>query len=179
MSAFDPAFGDLPERIPIFPLSGVLLLPRGELPLNIFEPRYLEMFDAALAGNRMIGMIQPTGEQDEVAAPPVYGTGCAGRLVSFTESEDGRYLVTLAGLIRFDVEGIGSLQLSAGGAGLRPFPERPVGRSPVHRPEQPAEGLEALFPEQCHRQRLGRNRGGRRRTRARSSTARNTRPATS
>ena len=102
-TAFDPIFDQLPGILPIFPLSGALLLPGGRLPLNIFEPRYLEMFDNALAGDRLIGMIQPTGAENKSTAPPVYGTGCAGRLVSFTETEDGRYLVTLAGLIRFDV----------------------------------------------------------------------------
>lgn len=100
---FDPAFEDLPGEIPIFPLTGVLLLPGGKLPLNIFEPRYLNMTSAALAGDRMIGMIQPTGD-NEGPQPDVYRTGCAGRLTSFSETEDGRYLVTLSGYIRFDIK---------------------------------------------------------------------------
>lgn len=100
---FDPAFEDLPEEIPIFPLTGVLLLPGGKLPLNIFEPRYLNMTSTALAGDRMIGMIQPTGD-NEGAQPEVYRTGCAGRLTSFSETEDGRYLITLSGYLRFDIK---------------------------------------------------------------------------
>jgi len=100
---FDPSYEELPDVLPIFPLGEVLLLPGGRLPLNIFEPRYLAMCDDALAGNRMIGMIQPTEEETEERAPDVYETGCAGRIVSFSETDDGRYLITLAGLIRFDV----------------------------------------------------------------------------
>lgn len=100
---FDPAFEDLPAEIPIFPLTGVLLLPGGKLPLNIFEPRYLNMTSTALAGDRMIGMIQPTGD-NEGAQPEVYRTGCAGRLTSFSETEDGRYLITLSGYLRFDIK---------------------------------------------------------------------------
>lgn len=100
---FDPAFEDLPSEIPIFPLTGVLLLPGGKLPLNIFEPRYLNMTSAALAGHRMIGMIQPTNG-NEGAQPDVYETGCAGRLISFSETEDGRYLITLSGYARFDIK---------------------------------------------------------------------------
>lgn len=99
---FDPGFGALPTELPIFPLTGVLLLPQTRLPLNIFEPRYLNMTAAALAGSRMIGMIQPKGP-NVGDRPPVYRTGCAGRLVSFSETEDGRYLITLSGLIRFDI----------------------------------------------------------------------------
>ena len=99
---FDPAFEDLPAEIPIFPLTGVLLLPGGKLPLNIFEPRYLTMISTALAGDRMIGMIQPMGD-NEGAQPDVYRTGCAGRLIAFSETEDGRYQITLGGFIRFDI----------------------------------------------------------------------------
>ena len=99
---FNPTFDNLPSEIPIFPLTGVLLLPGGKLPLNIFEPRYLSMTSAALAGDRMIGMIQPTGD-NEGAQPSVYRTGCVGRLTSFNETEDGRHLITLSGYIRFDI----------------------------------------------------------------------------
>ncbi|MEO3427898.1 LON peptidase substrate-binding domain-containing protein [Pelagibius sp. CAU 1746] len=102
-TAFDPAFEDLPKVLPIFPLDGVLLLPGGRLPLNIFEPRYLAMFDDAMASNRLIGMIQPCDECRGEKAPKVYETGCVGRVTSFNETDDGRYLVTLSGLIRFDV----------------------------------------------------------------------------
>ena len=104
MGPFDPSFETLPRVIPIFPLAGVLLLPRGRLPLNIFEPRYLAMTRAALASpERMIGMIQPTERRPGEMNPPVYETGCAGRLISFSETEDGRYLVTLAGVARFRI----------------------------------------------------------------------------
>jgi Lon protease-like protein len=113
-----PRLADLPRSLPIFPLTGVLLLPRGKLPLNIFEPRYLNMTRDALAGDRMIGMVQPTADEsagdvgardggagDEVggAAPAVYGTGCAGRITAFNETEDGRFLITLTGVARFDI----------------------------------------------------------------------------
>src|SRR5947209_14615666 len=92
----------LPAILPIFPLTGVLLLPRGRLPLNIFEPRYLAMTRDALAGDRMIGMVQPLDGHGDEAAPPVYRTGCAGRLVSFSETDDGRYLIALSGIARFE-----------------------------------------------------------------------------
>jgi len=101
---FEPTFAELPRVIPIFPLNGVLLLPHGRLPLNIFEPRYLAMTRAALAApDRMIGMIQPTERRPGDANPPVYETGCAGRIVAFNETDDGRYLITLAGVARFAI----------------------------------------------------------------------------
>ena len=100
-SPFDPALGELPDEIPVFPLPGVLLLPGGELPLNIFEPRYLAMTRHALSGARIIGMVQPSGEAAG-GTPPLYATGCAGRITAFSETPDGRYLITLTGLIRFD-----------------------------------------------------------------------------
>ncbi len=100
---FELSFADLPRVIPIFPLTGVLLLPGGMLPLNIFEPRYLNMTQAALAsGNRTIGMIQPDGD-DVGDSPSVYDTGCAGRIVSFAETDDDRILITLTGMCRFAV----------------------------------------------------------------------------
>jgi Lon protease-like protein len=95
--------GQLPSLLPIFPLVGVLLLPRGRLPLNIFEPRYLAMFDDALAGERMIGMIQPDRQATASQSPPLYSVGCAGRITSFSESGDGRYLVALDGVSRFRI----------------------------------------------------------------------------
>ncbi len=101
---------DLPEVIPVFPLSGVLLLPRGDLPLNIFEPRYLEMIDDVLAGARLIGMLQPeiaadgtSGEEEDEDAPNLSQVGCVGRLTGFQETGDGRYLITLTGVARFEV----------------------------------------------------------------------------
>jgi uncharacterized protein len=91
---------DLPAKIPVFPLTGALLLPRTELPLNIFEPRYLEMFDDAMTGDRIIGMIQPAmGDQSDV--PALEDIGCAGRITSYSETPDGRLLVTLTGVARF------------------------------------------------------------------------------
>jgi uncharacterized protein len=92
---------DLPQVIPVFPLDGVLLLPRGQLPLNIFEPRYLNMVDDAMAGDRVIGMIQTNGGQK--ARPNLALIGCAGRITSFSETSDGRYLITLTGAARFQV----------------------------------------------------------------------------
>src|SRR5579875_264476 len=94
----------LPDILPIFPLAGVLLLPRGRLPLNIFEPRYLAMTRDALAGDRLIGMVQPSDPNQPAAGnPPVYPTGCAGRITAFSETDDGRYLITLTGLCRFRI----------------------------------------------------------------------------
>jgi uncharacterized protein len=94
--------GDLPQLIPVFPLEGALLLPRGMLPLNIFEPRYLNMIDDAMAGERIIGMIQPrpTGRRSR---PDLVAVGCAGRITSYAETSDGRYLITLTGISRFRI----------------------------------------------------------------------------
>ena len=103
LGPFDPEFADLPEVIAIFPLTGVLLLPGGRLPLNIFEPRYLAMTRDAIAGDRIIGMCQPLEPMDPSQKPDIYDTGCAGRITAFSETDDGRYLITLAGLCRFDV----------------------------------------------------------------------------
>ena len=91
---------DLPQLIPIFPLDGALLLPRGQLPLNIFEPRYLNMIDDAMAGERIIGMIQTRAGGDK-ANPALAAVGCAGRITSYAETSDGRYLLTLTGVCRF------------------------------------------------------------------------------
>lgn len=97
------AVDEMPRTLPIFPLNGVLLLPRGQLPLNVFEPRYLAMVDMALAGQRLIGIIQPANAADETAKPPLSAVGCAGRIIGFQETEDGRYMITLNGLCRFRV----------------------------------------------------------------------------
>src|SRR6266540_2705015 len=96
---------DLPEVIPVFPLPGALLLPRGQMPLNIFEPRYLEMIDDALADrHRLIGMIQPDGaHQGPNVHPHLYKVGCVGRITQFAETGDGRYLIQLTGISRFRV----------------------------------------------------------------------------
>jgi uncharacterized protein len=96
---------DCPAVIPVFPLPGALLLPRGQMPLNIFEPRYLAMVDDALKTDRMIGMIQPDADGGGSAlTPKLYRTGCAGRITQFAETGDGRYLITLVGVARFQVE---------------------------------------------------------------------------
>lgn len=92
---------DLPDTIPVFPLTGVLLFPRWSLPLNIFEPRYLNMIDDAMRGDRIIGMIQAQGE--DRAAPALATAGCAGRITSYSETDDGRYLISLTGICRFGV----------------------------------------------------------------------------
>jgi Lon protease-like protein len=94
---------DLPQVIPVFPLDEVLLLPRGQLPLVIFEPRYLNMVDDVMAGDRIIGMIQTAGGSR--ARPNLAPVGCAGRVTSYAETSDGRYLITLTGVIRFDTAG--------------------------------------------------------------------------
>jgi hypothetical protein len=97
---------DLPGVIPVFPLPGALLLPRGQMPLNIFEPRYLAMIDDTLRdGHRLIGMIQPDpAHAGPLDAPPLYKIGCVGRITQLTESGDGRYLIELTGVARFRVE---------------------------------------------------------------------------
>jgi len=102
-SPFDPPYDELPAVIPIFPLTGVLLLPRGRLPLNIFEPRYLAMVSDALTYPRLIGMVQPREGRGDVGDPPVYPIGCAGRITGFGELDDGRYEITLTGTARFAI----------------------------------------------------------------------------
>ena len=92
---------DLPQVIPVFPLPGAILLPRGQLPMNIFEPRDLNMIDDAMAGDRVLGVIQPSGGPARL--PSLSAVGCAGRITSFAETSDGRYLITLTGVARFRV----------------------------------------------------------------------------
>ena len=99
------SYSELPKSLPLFPLTGAVLLPRGQLPLNIFEPRYLEMVDYALMGDRLIGMIQPTENEDTVPHPRLSQVGCAGKIISFRETEDNRYLISLAGICRFRFTG--------------------------------------------------------------------------
>jgi Lon protease-like protein len=94
---------DLPDRLRIFPLGGAILFPGGVLPLNVFEPRYLNMVDDALASDRLIGMIQPSGREDRSGSPGLTAVGCAGRISSFQETDDGRYLISLDGVCRFRV----------------------------------------------------------------------------
>ncbi len=97
---------DLPPVLSVFPLPGALLLPRGQMPLNIFEPRYIAMIDDALRdGHRLIGMIQPDSTKGGTASKPaLYKIGCAGRITQLAESGDGRYLLELTGVARFRVE---------------------------------------------------------------------------
>ena len=106
MNAMYRGPGELPAIIPVFPLPGALLLPRGQMPLNIFEPRYLEMVDDSLRdGHRLIGMIQPdTAHPGPDDKPNLYKIGCVGRITQLAETGDGRYLLQLTGLARFRVE---------------------------------------------------------------------------
>lgn len=106
MNAVYDGPSSLPDTIPVFPLAGALLLPRGQMPLNIFEPRYLAMVDAAMmSGHRLIGMIQPDaahpGPEDK---PNLYKIGCVGRITQIAETGDGRYLIQLTGICRFEIK---------------------------------------------------------------------------
>ena len=91
----------LPDEIPVFPLSNFIIFPKTTVPLNIFEPRYIEMIDDAMRGNRIIGMIQPKKNDQNI--PVLYNIGCAGKITSFNETEDGRYLIILNGISRFKI----------------------------------------------------------------------------
>ncbi len=102
---FHPTLSDLPSPLPVFPLSGALLLPGGRLPLNIFEPRYLAMVTAALGTGRMLGMIQPHQKDDEQTQSVLFPVGCVGRITSFEETSDGRLHIMLTGVCRFRVAG--------------------------------------------------------------------------
>jgi Lon protease-like protein len=94
---------DLPALIPVFPLDGALLLPGCQLPLQIFEPRYLNMIDDAMSGQRLVGMVQTAGGAR--TRPTLAGVGCVGRITAYAETGDGRYMITLTGVCRFDVGG--------------------------------------------------------------------------
>lgn len=99
---------DLPPEIPVFPLRGAILLPRATLPLNVFEPRYLAMVEAAMSGNRVIGLLQPDGGSQEEESPAgkscqLRSVGCVGRITTYQELDDGRYVITLTGVARFNV----------------------------------------------------------------------------
>ena len=91
----------LPEKIPVFPLSNFIIFPKTTVPLNIFEPRYIEMIDDAMKENRMIGMIQPKNSTQNI--PQLYNVGCVGKITSFNETEDGRYLILLSSISRFKI----------------------------------------------------------------------------
>lgn len=99
---FMPNFNDLPRELPIFPLAGAVMMPGVQLPLNVFEPRYLSMVNDALAADRLIGMIQPRGDDDE-ETPEIQHVGCAGRITSYSETNDGRIVLVLTGVCRFMV----------------------------------------------------------------------------
>jgi len=94
---------DLPQTIPVFPLTGAILFPRWNLPLNFFEPRYLNMVDDVMRGDRLIGMVQPRAGAMDKVLPPLSPIGCVGRVTTYAETEDGRYLVTLTGVCRYRV----------------------------------------------------------------------------
>ena len=103
--------GDLPETLKIFPLRGVILLPRSSLPLNVFEPRYLTLVNDALAGDRLIGFVQPLSGEGISESPmgntaALRNTGGAGRLIAWQETDDGRFLITLSGIARFTITGV-------------------------------------------------------------------------
>ncbi len=106
MPPFTARADELPDVFPVFPLAGALLLPGGRLPLNIFEPRYLALTEDALAAGRVFGMVQPDPQRPAGATgPALYRVGCLGRLISFSETEDGCYLITLLGISRFRITG--------------------------------------------------------------------------
>ncbi len=93
---------DLPNKIPVFPLSNFIIFPKTTVPLNIFEPRYIDMINDSLKSNKMIGMIQPKNSNANQIVPDLHEVGCLGRISSFNETDDGRYLIELKGLIRFN-----------------------------------------------------------------------------
>ena len=93
---------DLPNILPVFPLSNFIIFPRTTVPLNIFEPRYIQMIDQSMKTNRLIGMIQPK-KSGELKKPDLYKIGCAGKITSFNETDDGRYLIILNGICRFKI----------------------------------------------------------------------------
>jgi uncharacterized protein len=125
---------DVPAIIPVFPLESALLLPRGQLPLNIFEPRYLTMVDDVIKSHRIIGMVQPDAADAEGSR--LFSIGCAGRLTQFAETEDGRYLLTLTGIARYRiVEEI---------AATTPYRQCRVDFAPFEQDFEPAAGEEAV-----------------------------------
>jgi Lon protease-like protein len=94
---------NLPNTIPIFPLSNFIIFPKTSVPLNIFEPRYVDMINDSMKSNKLIGMIQPKKPSDDLTSPILHNIGCLGKITSFKETEDGRYLIELKGLIRFEL----------------------------------------------------------------------------
>ena len=94
---------DLPKKIPVFPLSNFIIFPKTAVPLNIFEPRYIEMINDSMKTNKLIGMIQPKNSGNNSTAPDLYDVGCLGEITNFKETEDGRYIIELIGLVRFQI----------------------------------------------------------------------------
>ncbi len=92
---------DLPKQIPVFPLSNFIIFPKTSVPLNIFEPRYIDMIDDSMRSNKLIGMIQPKTSAETSHIPELHNVGCMGKITTFKETEDGRYLIEIKGLIRF------------------------------------------------------------------------------
>ena len=93
---------DLPNKIPVFPLSNFIVFPKTTVPLNIFETRYLDMINDSMKSNKLIGMIQPKNSINEQSSPELYNIGCLGKIISFKETEDGRYMIELKGIVRFE-----------------------------------------------------------------------------
>jgi Lon protease-like protein len=104
-SPFMPKFADLPAELPVFPLAGAVAMPGIQLPLNIYEPQYLNMIQDVLATDHLIGMIQPLIGQEDVEVPALHRVGCAGRVTSYSETQDGRVVIVLTGVCRFEVQG--------------------------------------------------------------------------
>ena len=94
---------NLPKKIPIFPLSNFIIFPKTTVPLNIFEPRYIDLFNESMRTNKLVGMIQPKNSNGDQISPALYNIGCLGKITSFKDTDDGRYLIELKGLIRFQV----------------------------------------------------------------------------
>lgn len=161
MSQFDPIFEALPATVPIFPLPGVLLLPRGMLPLNIFEPRYLNMVQDVLSRDRMIAMVQPCEHSSDGCQPKVYPMACAGRITAFEETDDGRFLISLKGVSRLKIaEEIASTrgyrvvraEWDEFREDLSPPPEETVDRKALFNGLKPyfaSQGIEASWQALC------------------------------
>jgi len=94
---------DLPKKIPVFPLSNFIIFPKTTVPLNIFEPRYIDLFNDSMRTNKLVGMIQPKTLNEVQTSPDLYDIGCLGKITSFKDTDDGRYLIELKGLIRFKI----------------------------------------------------------------------------
>ena len=94
---------NFPSKIPVFPLSNFIMFPKTTVPLNIFEPRYIDMVNDAMKSNKFIGMVQPKTKKNDQSPPTVYEVGCLGKITSFNETDDGRYLIEVKGTLRFNI----------------------------------------------------------------------------